>query len=84
MRVVQGVPEACMLATPEVQMELAVLRREKSAELAVSAAVEAVQAPEQCPMWAQGKVRTSRRRHTSMSDVVATLMQSALGGTSLA
>ena len=84
MRVAQGVPEACMLALPEVEVELVVSRRERSVELAVLVAEEAVQAPEQCRMLAQDKVHTSKRRHTSTSDVVATLMQFAPGGISLA
>jgi len=84
MRVAQVVPEACMLAWPEVEVELVVSAREKSAELAVLVAVEVVPAQEACRMWAQGKAHTSKRRHTSTSDVVATLMQFAPGGISLA
>ena len=64
--------EACMevvqvLVLLKVEVEHAVEPKERSAELAASAAAEAVQVLAACPMWAQARVRTSRRQHTSMS-----------------
>ena len=68
---------ACMEACMEVvqvlvllkveEVEHAVEPKERIAELAASAAAEAVQVLAACPMWAQARVRTSRRQHTSMS-----------------
>ena len=83
---------ACMEACMEVvqvlvllkveEVEHAVEPKERSAELAASAAAEAVQVLAACPMWAQARVRTSRRQRTSMLDAVATSTQLALDGIS--
>jgi len=51
---------------------LAVLDTGKIALLAVSGVVEAARAL--CRMWAAGRASTRRRRHTSMSDMAATLV----------
>lgn len=81
--------EACMevvqvLVLLKVEVEHAVEPKERSAELAASAAAEAeaVQVLAACPMWAQARVRTSRRQRTSMLDAVATSTQLALDGIS--
>jgi len=76
--------EACMevVVLLKVEVEHSVEPKERSVELAASAAAEAVQVLAACPMWAQARARMSRRQHTSMLDAAATSTQFALDGTS--
>lgn len=68
-----------MEALLEVEVEHSVSPKERNAELAASAAAEAVQVLAVCPMWAQARVHTSRRQRTSTLDKAVTSTHLALG-----